>query len=172
MHTKDQLFKVIKLSTKKAKEVLNFTAKKTYSKNITLNDLHHPQNALDLHQWRSKIDSVLGTLTTALILYVPFSIGTLNPTAEIAAALAALISIILIFSNVHKYTQAIPKPIKIIMALFAIYFAIGAASYFVFPPAKYSLNNIGTSIHFVLFTPIIMVMLKHPPKLTLSLIHI
>ncbi|MDC1509776.1 O-antigen ligase family protein [Oceanospirillaceae bacterium] len=131
-----------------------------------MNELHHPQNALALQQWPSKINSVLGTLVTALILYVPFSIGALNPTAEVAAALAALISIILILSNIHKYTQAIPKPIKITMALFAIYFAIGAASYFVFPPAKYSLSNIGTSLHFVLFTPIIMVMLKHPPKLT------
>ncbi|WP_443629957.1 O-antigen ligase family protein [Candidatus Njordibacter sp. Uisw_056] len=131
-----------------------------------MNDLHHPQNALDLHQWRSKIDSVLGTLVTALILYVPFSIGALNPTAEVAAALAALISIILILSNIHKYTQAIPKPIKITMALFVIYFAIGAASYFIFPPAKNSLSNIGTSLHFALFTAIIMVMLKHPPKLT------
>ena len=157
---------MIKLSTKKAKEVLNYIAKKAYSKNITLNDLHHPQNALDLHQWPSKIDSVLGTLTTALILYVPFSIGTLNPTAEIAAALAALISIILILTNVLRYTQAIPKSIKITMALFVIYFAIGAASYFIFPPAKNSLSNIGTSLHFALFTPIIMVMLKHPPKLT------
>ena len=131
-----------------------------------MNELHHPQNALSLQQWPSKIDSVLGTLVTALILCVPFSIGALNPTAEVAAALAALISMILILSNIHKYTQAIPKPIKITMALFAIYFAIGAASYFVFPPAKNSLSNIGTSLHFVLFTPIIMVMLKHPPKLT------
>jgi len=146
--------------------MLNYEAIKSQLKIITLNELHHPQNALALQQWPSKIDSVLGTLVTALILYVPFSIGALNPTAEVAAALAALISIILILSNIHKYTQAIPKPIKITMALFAIYFAIGAASYFVFPPAKYSLSNIGTSLHFVLFTPIIMVMLKHPPKLT------
>ena len=131
-----------------------------------MNDLHHPQNSFDLHQWQDKISSALGTIVTALILYVPFSIGALNPTAEIAAALAALIAMILILSNIPKYTQAIPKPIKITMALFAIYFAIGAASYFVFPPAKYSLGNIGTSLHFVLFTPIIMVMLKHPPKLT------
>jgi O-antigen ligase len=131
-----------------------------------LNHLHHPQNSFDLHQWQDKIGSALGTIVTALMLYVPFSIGALNPTAEIAAALAALIAMILILSNIRKYTQDIPKPIKTTMALFAIYFAIGAASYFVFPPAKSSLSNIGTSLHFVLFTPIIMVMLKHPPKLT------
>jgi O-antigen ligase len=131
-----------------------------------LNHLHHPQNSFDLHQWQEKIGSALGTIVTALMLYVPFSIGALNPTAEIAAALAALIAMILILSNIRKYTQDIPKPIKTTMALFAIYFAIGAASYFVFPPAKSSLSNIGTSLHFVLFTPIIMVMLKHPPKLT------
>jgi O-antigen ligase len=131
-----------------------------------LNHLHHPQNSFDLHQWQDKTGSALGTIVTALMLYVPFSIGALNPTAEIAAALAALIAMILILSNIRKYTQDIPKPIKTTMALFAIYFAIGAASYFVFPPAKSSLSNIGTSLHFVLFTPIIMVMLKHPPKLT------
>jgi O-antigen ligase len=131
-----------------------------------LNNLHHPQNFFDLNHWQDKISSVLGTIVTALILYVPFSIGALNPTAEIAAALAACISMILILSNIRKYSQAIPKPIKTTMALFATYFAIGAASYFVFPPAKDSLSNIGTSLHFVLFTPIIMVMLKHPPKLT------
>ena len=100
------------------------------------------------------------------MLYVPLSIGSLNPSAEVAAALAALISILLILINSDKYTQNIPKPIQTTMALFAIYFAIGAASYFIFPPAKYSLSNIGTTLHFVLFTPIVMVMLKHPPKLT------
>jgi O-antigen ligase len=131
-----------------------------------LNNLHHPQKFFDLNHWKDKVSSVLGTIVTALILYVPFSIGAFNPTAEIAAALAACISMILILSNVRKYSQAIPKPIKTTMALFATYFAIGAASYFVFPPAKDSLSNIGTSLHFVLFTPIIMVMLKHPPKLT------
>jgi len=105
-------------------------------------------------------------LVTMLMLYVPLSIGSLNPSAEVAAALAALISILLILINSDKYTQNIPKPIQTTMALFAIYFAIGAASYFIFPPAKYSLSNIGTTLHFVLFTPIVMVMLKHPPKLT------
>ena len=105
-------------------------------------------------------------IVTMLMLYVPLSIGSLNPSAEVAAALAALISILLILINSDKYTQNIPKPIQTTMALFAIYFAIGAASYFIFPPAKYSLSNIGTTLHFVLFTPIVMVMLKHPPKLT------
>ena len=105
-------------------------------------------------------------LVTMLMLYVPLSIGSLNPSAEVAAALAALISILLILINSDKYTQNIPKPIQTTMALFAIYFAIGAASYFIFPPAKYSLSNIGTTLHFVLFTPIVMVMIKHPPKLT------
>ena len=105
-------------------------------------------------------------LVTMLMLYVPLSIGSLNPSAEVAAALAALISILLILINSDKYTQNIPKPIQTTMALFAIYFAIGAASYFIFPPAKYSLGNIGTTLHFVLFTPIVMVTIKHPPKLT------
>ena len=105
-------------------------------------------------------------LVTMLMLYVPLSIGSLNPSAEVAAALAALISILLILVNSYKYTQNIPKPIQTIMALFAIYFAIGATSYFIFPPAKSSLSNIGTTLHFVLFTPIVMVTIKHPPKLT------
>jgi len=100
------------------------------------------------------------------MLYVPLSIGSLNPSAEVAAALAALISILLILINSDKYTQNIPKPIQTTMALFAIYFAIGATSYFIFPPAKSSLSNIGTTLHFVLFTPIVMVTIKHPPKLT------
>jgi len=105
-------------------------------------------------------------LVTMLMLYVPLSIGSLNPSAEVAAALAALISILLILINSDKYTQNIPKPIQTTMALFAIYFAIGATSYFIFPPAKSSLSNIGTTLHFVLFTPIVMVTIKHPPKLT------
>ena len=105
-------------------------------------------------------------LVTMLMLYVPLSIGSLNPSAEVAAALAALISILLILINSYKYTQNIPKPIQTTMALFAIYFAIGATSYFIFPPAKSSLSNIGTTLHFVLFTPIVMVTIKHPPKLT------
>jgi len=105
-------------------------------------------------------------LVTMLMLYVPLSIGSLNPSAEVAAALAALISILLILVNSYKYTQNIPKPIQTTMALFAIYFAIGATSYFIFPPAKSSLSNIGTNLHFLLFTPIVMVMIKHPPKLT------
>lgn len=105
-------------------------------------------------------------LVTMLMLYVPLSIGSLNPSAEVAAALAALISILLILVNSYKYTQNIPKPIQTTMALFAIYFAIGATSYFIFPPAKSSLSNIGTTLHFVLFTPIVMVTIKHPPKLT------
>ena len=146
--------------------MLNSPTTKPHPKKITLNHIQHPQKPFDLHKWQVKISSALGTLVTALMLYVPFSIGALNPTAEIAAALAALIAILLILTNIRKYTQSIPKPIKITMALFAIYFAIGAASYFIFPPAKNSLSNIGTSLHFVLFTPIIMVMLKHPPKLT------
>ena len=105
-------------------------------------------------------------LVTMLMLYVPLSIGSINPSAEVAAALAALISILLILINSDKYTQNIPKPIQTTMALFAIYFAIGATSYFIFPPAKSSLSNIGTTLHFVLFTPIVMVTIKHPPKLT------
>jgi len=105
-------------------------------------------------------------LVTMLMLYVPLSIGSLNPSAEVAAALAAPISILLILINSDKYTQNIPKPIQTTMALFAIYFAIGATSYFIFPPAKSSLSNIGTTLHFVLFTPIVMVTIKHPPKLT------
>ena len=131
-----------------------------------MNDLHQPITPLQSRNWYSKIETALGMLVTILMLYVPFSIGSLNPTAEMAAALAALISILLILVNSHKYTQNIPKPIQTTMALFTIYFAIGAASYFIFPPAKYSLSNIGTTLHFVLFTPIVMVMIKHPPKLT------
>jgi len=105
-------------------------------------------------------------LVTILMLYVPLSIGALNPSAEIAATLAALISILLILANFSKYTHNIAKSIQITMALFAFYFTIGAASYFIFPPAQHSLGNIGTTLHFILFTPIIMVMLKHPPKIT------
>ena len=131
-----------------------------------MNDLHQHITPLQSHNWLSKTEAALGMLVTMLMLYVPLSIGALNPSAEMAAALAALISILLILTNSKKYTHNVPKPIQITMALFAIYFAIGAASYFIFPPAKHSLSNIGTTLHFVLFTPIIMVMLKHPPKIT------
>ena len=145
-------------------KLLKYTQALTiYFKKTTLTNSHHISTS---NSWRNKIQMALGTLVTALMLYVPFSIGALNPTAEIAAAVAALISIALILTYFKKYTHNIAKPIQTTMALFAIYFAIGAASYFVFPPAKYSLGNIGTSLHFVLFTPIIMVMIKHPPKLT------
>ena len=129
-------------------------------------DLHQPITPPRSHNLYSKIETALGMLVTMLMLYVPLSIGSLNPSAEVAAALAALISILLILINSDKYTQNIPKPIQTTMALFAIYFAIGAASYFIFPPAKYSLSNIGTTLHFVLFTPIVMVTIKPPPKLT------
>lgn len=113
-----------------------------------------------------RFEAAVGTLVTLLMLYVPFSLGALNPTAEVAAVLAALLSVLLILAGKCRYTEGIPKPIQTIMSLFVIYFTIGAVSYFVFPPAKYSLSNIGTTLHFVLFAPIIMVMLKHPPKLT------
>lgn len=129
-------------------------------------DLQQPITPPRSHNLYSKIETALGMLVTMLMLYVPLSIGSLNPSAEVAAALAALISILLILINSDKYTQNIPKPIQTTMALFAIYFAIGATSYFIFPPAKSSLSNIGTTLHFVLFTPIVMVTIKHPPKLT------
>lgn len=129
-------------------------------------DLQQPITPPRWHNLYSKIETALGMLVTMLMLYVPLSIGSLNPSAEVAAALAALISILLILVNSYKYTQNIPKPIQTTMALFAIYFAIGATSYFIFPPAKSSLSNIGTTLHFVLFTPIVMVTIKHPPKLT------
>lgn len=129
-------------------------------------DLQQPITPPRSHNLYSKIETALGMLVTMLMLYVPLSIGSLNPSAEVAAALAALISILLILVNSYKYTQNIPKPIQTTMALFAIYFAIGATSYFIFPPAKSSLSNIGTTLHFVLFTPIVMVTIKHPPKLT------
>ncbi len=144
--------------TDKIRQPANHTFKKS-----KLNNSHHISTS---NSWCKKIQILLGTLVTVLMLYVPLSLGALNPSAEVAAALAAVISILLILTNSKKYTHNVPKPIQITMALFAIYFAIGAASYFIFPPAKHSLSNIGTSLHFVLFTPIIMVMLKHPPKLT------
>ncbi len=158
MFIKPQKKNALDAKTDKIRQPANHTFKKS-----KLNNSHHISTS---NSWYKKIQIVLGTLVTVLMLYVPLSIGALNPSAEMAAALAALISILLILTNSKKYTHNVPKPIQITMALFAIYFAIGAASYFIFPPAKHSLSNIGTSLHFVLFTPIIMVMLKHPPKIT------
>ena len=116
--------------------------------------------------WFSKVEAFFACTVTCLMLLVPLSIGALNPTAEVAAALAALIAIVLVCLNFQKYSSKIPKPIKVTMLVFAIYFSIGGATYFIFPPAPDSLSNISTTLHFILFCPILMVMLKHPPKAT------
>ena len=138
----------------------------SFDTTLTLNNMFTLYRSSSSSHKYNNLEDFFGTLTTLLMLYVPFSIGALNPTAEIAAALAALISLILILVNKRRYTQSIPRPIQVTMVLFAIYFSIGAASYFIFPPAQHTLSNIGTSLHFILFAPIIMVMLKHPPKIT------
>lgn len=104
----------------------------------------------------------LNTLVGLLILAVPLTIGTLNPTAEICAAIAAVISIGLI--SIGGYTQSVHKYIWILIGLFAIYYGIHVLSYFYHPKTEASWNALGTSIHFVLIIPILLVLAKQPPK--------
>jgi O-antigen ligase len=50
------------------------------------------------------------------------------------------------------------------MVLFVVYFGLGVAAYFINPPAHNSLDSIGTTIHFLLFVPMLMVLHKYPAK--------
>ena len=81
-----------------------------------------------------RFEAAVGTLVTLLMLYVPFSLGALNPTAEVAAVLAALSSylgstiaysfLIPTLPDVLKLTYA-RTSVQVLNSLFTNYFVMG-----------------------------------------------
>jgi O-antigen ligase len=116
--------------------------------------------------YTSKVEPAIATLVGLLILFVPVSIGALNPSAEISAALAAVLSLVLVSIRPSYFGQYMPRYMQIVIVLFVVYFGLGVAAYFVNPPAHNSLDSIGTTIHFLLFVPMLMVLHKYPPKVS------
>ena len=114
--------------------------------------------------YTSKVEPAIASLVGLLILFVPVSIGALNPSAEISAALAAILSLVLVSMRPNYFRQGLPRYMQIVIALFVLYFGLGVAAYFVNPPAHNSLDSIGTTIHFLLFVPMLIVLHKYPPK--------
>ena len=117
--------------------------------------------------YATKLEPAMATLVGWLILFVPVSIGALNPSAEVCAAIAAVLSLSLVLLRPPFFLQSIPKHMKIVMGLFVLYFGLGVASYFINPPADNSLNSIGTTLHFLLFVPMLLILNRYPPKATL-----
>ena len=116
--------------------------------------------------YATKLEPAMATLVGWLILFVPVSIGALNPSAEVSAAIAAVLSLSLVLLR-PSFCQSIPTHMKVAIGLFVLYFGLGVASYFINPPADNSLNSIGTTLHFLLFVPMLLVLNRYPPKATL-----
>jgi len=114
--------------------------------------------------YTSKVEPAIASFVGLLILFVPVSIGALNPSAEVCAALASILSVALVLVRPGYFGQNLPRYVQIVMVLFVVYFGLGVAAYFVNPPAHNSLDSIGTTIHFLLFVPMLMVLHKYPPK--------
>ena len=117
--------------------------------------------------YATKLEPAMATLVGWLILFVPVSIGALNPSAEVSAAIAAVLSLSLVLLRPSFFFQSIPTHMKVAIGLFVLYFGLGVASYFINPPADNSLNSIGTTLHFLLFVPMLLVLNRYPPKATL-----
>lgn len=103
--------------------------------------------------------SYLKKLIVGLILLVPVSIGALNPTAEIVAVLAFLLSIV-VLPFVLREWPTIPGAAKKLIMLLAGYFSIGFIGLFLngFGNSE-TYHALGTTAHFIIIIPILIVLL-------------
>ena len=96
-----------------------------------------------------------------LVCSVPISICVLNPLAEITLTVALLLSIVFLALNWQVTTYNLQPATKTIIILFALYFGIGALTYFTHGNTEFTLHRIGTTLHFVLIIPIIIALGSH-----------
>jgi len=92
---------------------------------------------------------------------VPISICILNPLAEITLTVALLLSIVFLALNWQITTNNLQSTNKTVIALFALYFGIGALTYFTHGHTEFTLHRIGTTLHFVLIIPIMVALSSH-----------
>ena len=100
------------------------------------------------------IESILKLIFVISILFVPVSIGSLNPSAEIAAVfglILALVHLPLLYRQTSKINCDIGLKVKL---LFTLYFCIGLVSLVLVEDTKYALHSIGTTSHFLFFVVI------------------
>jgi O-antigen ligase len=96
-----------------------------------------------------------------LVASVPISIGVLNPLAEITLTAALLLSIVFFALNWQATTNNLQSTNKTVLVLFAMYFGIGALTYFTHEHTEFTLHRIGTTLHFVLIIPIMVALGSH-----------
>jgi O-antigen ligase len=89
-----------------------------------------------------------------LVGSVPISIGVLNPLAEITLTAALLLSIVFFALNWQATTNNLQSVNKTVITLFALYFGIGALTYFTHGSTDLTVTRIGSTLHFVLIIPI------------------
>ena len=103
--------------------------------------------------------SYLNKFIVLLILLVPVSIGALNPTAEILAVLAFVLSL-LALPFVLREWKTVSKTAKTLILVLTAYFAVGlfglVLNGFGDPVTHHAL---GSTSHFIIIVPILIVML-------------
>jgi O-antigen ligase len=97
------------------------------------------------------IESILKLVLVICILFVPVSIGVLNPSAEIAAVLGLILAIVLLPFLYHKTSIANSDIALKVKLLFILYFCIGLVSLILVEDTKYAVHSIGTTSHFLFF---------------------
>ena len=105
--------------------------------------------------------NLIPNTTLLLVSSVPISICVLNPLAEVALTAALLLSIIFLALNWKVTTNNFQSINKTAIVLLAIYFGIGALTYFTHGHTEFTLHRIGTTLHFVLIIPIIIALRSH-----------
>jgi len=96
-----------------------------------------------------------------LVGIVPVSVGALNPLAEVTLTAALLLSILFLALHWQATTNNLQSANKTVITLFALYFGIGALTYFTHESTDLTLSRIGSTLHFVLIIPIFIALKNH-----------